>query len=113
MNGDSLSDIAARRIRSLRQRTYDEIEQNDVKNQGEYVGMEHNGLPISKSVLDRQRGQKTQTEPHIKIVEENSAFHHSVLAPVEGAWPQRLRPEIRKSFKQWFIVPESKSNSSC
>lgn len=106
-NGDSLSDIAARRIRSLRQRTYDEIEQNDVENQGEYVGIEHNGLPIWKSVLDRQRGQKTQTEPDIRIVEENSAFHHSVLAPVEGAWPQRLRPEVRKSFKQWFTVPEN------
>ena len=39
-NGDSLSDIAARRIRSLRQRTFDSIEQQEGPVEDGYLGME-------------------------------------------------------------------------
>ena len=106
-DSNSLSGIAARRIRSLRQRTFEDIEQTQQNPQSEYVGVEDDGRPVWKSILDGQRGKTVLQDSELEVVDENSAFHHSVLAPVEGAWPQRLRPELRKSFKQWFTVPEN------
>ena len=107
-SGDSLSDIAARRIRSLRQRTFDSIEQQEGPAEDGYLGMEHDGSPVWKSVLDGHRGLSTKIlADDLAPDDETSAFHHSVILSTEGAWPSRLRPEIRKSFKQWFSIPEN------
>ena len=107
-NGDSLADIAARRIRSLRQRTFESIEQQIDPVEDTYLGMEHDGSPVWKSVLDGHRGRATHApSEELAPPEETSPFHHSVVLPAGGAWPLRLRPEVRKSFKQWFNVPEN------
>ena len=42
-NGDSLSDIAARRIRSLRQRTYEQIEDVIEEEESGFLGLEEDG----------------------------------------------------------------------
>ena len=108
-NGDSLADIAARRIRSLRQRTFESIEQNTEPVEDSYLGMEQDGIPVWKSVLDGHRGRATHAlSEELASPEETSPFHHSVVLPSEGAWPLRLRPEVRKSFKQWFSIPENR-----
>ena len=107
-NGDSLADIAARRIRSLRQRTYEQIEQNPGDTEDGYVGMEVDGRPVWERILDEQRGRVTLAlPPDLAPVDSDSPFHHDVTVPTEGAWPQRLRPEIRMSFKQWFTTNEN------
>ena len=108
-NGDSLADIAARRIRSLRQRTFESIEQNTEPVEDSYLGMEQDGSPVWKSVLDGHRGRATHAlSEELASPEETSPFHHSVVLPAEGVWPLRLRPEVRKSFKQWFSIPENR-----
>ena len=107
-NGDSLADIAARRIRSLRQRTYEQIEQHTEETEDGYFGMEEDGRPVWERILDDQRGRVTLAlPPELAPVESDSPFHHEVAVPTEGAWPPRLRPEIRMSFKQWFITDEN------
>ena len=110
-NGDSLADIAARRIRSLRQRTYEEIEQHtggSEETEDGYVGMEEDGRPVWERILDEQRGRVTLAlPPDLAPVDSDSPFHHDVTVPTEGAWPQRLRPESRMSFKQWFTTNEN------
>ena len=107
-NGDSLADIAARRIRSLRQRTYEQIEQGTDETEDGYFGMEEDGRPVWERILDDQRGRLTVTlPPELAPVDSNSPFHHEVVVPTEGVWPPRLRPEIRMSFKQWFITDEN------
>jgi len=107
-NGDSLADIAARRIRSLRQRTYEQIEQGTEETEDGYFGMEEDGRPVWERILDDQRGRLTVTlPPELAPVDSNSPFHHEVVVPTEGVWPPRLRPEIRMSFKQWFITDEN------
>jgi chromosomal replication initiation ATPase DnaA len=107
-NGDSLADIAARRIRSLRQRTYEQIEKNTDETEDGYFGMEEDGRPVWERILDDQRGRATLAlPPELAPVDSNSPFHHEVTVPTEGAWPQRLRPEIRMSFKQWFTTDEN------
>jgi hypothetical protein len=62
-NGDSLADIAARRIRSLRQRTYEQIEQHTEETEDGYVGMEEDGRPVWERILDDQRGRVTLSLP--------------------------------------------------
>ena len=107
-NGDSLADIAARRIRSLRQRTYEQIEQGTEETEDGYFGMEEDGRPVWERILDDQRGRLTVTLPsELAPVDSDSPFHHEVVVPTEGVWPPRLRPEIRMSFKQWFITDEN------
>ena len=107
-NGDSLSDIAARRIRSLRQRTYEQIEQGTDETEDGFFGMEEDGRPVWERILDDQRGRVTLAlPPELAPVDSNSPYHHEVLVPSEGNWPQRLRPEVRMSFKQWFITDEN------
>ena len=107
-NGDSLADIAARRIRSLRQRTYEQIEQGTEETEDGYFGMEEDGRPVWERILDDQRGRLTVTlPPELAPVDSDSPFHHEVVVPTEGVWPPRLRPEIRMSFKQWFITDEN------
>ena len=106
--GDSLSDIAARRIRSLRQRTYEQIEQGTDETEDGFFGMEEDGRPVWERILDDQRGRVTLAlPPELAPVDMNSPYHHEVSAPSEGNWPQRLRPEVRMSFKQWFITDEN------
>ncbi|MCP2504701.1 MAG: hypothetical protein NLN65_05355, partial [Candidatus Poseidoniaceae archaeon] len=98
-NGDSLADIAARRIRSLRQRTYQQIEQGTEETEDGYFGMEDDGRPVWERILDDQRGRSSATlPPELAPVDTDSPFHHTVVVPTEGAWPQRLRPETRMSF---------------
>ena len=105
---DSLADIAARRIRSLRQRTYEQIEQGTEETEDGYFGMEEDGRPVWERILDDQRGRASVTLPaDLAPVDSDSPFHHDVILPTEGAWPPRLRPEIRMSFKQWFITDEN------
>ena len=107
-NGDSLADIAARRIRSLRQRTYEQIEQGTEETEDGYFGMEEDGRPVWERILDDQRGRVSVTlPPELAPVDTDSPFHHDVIVPIEGAWPPRLRPETRMSFKQWFITDEN------
>ena len=107
-NGDSLADIAARRIRSLRQRTYEQIEQGTEETEDGYFGMEDDGRPVWERILDDQRGRSSATlPPELAPVDTDSPFHHTVVVPTEGAWPQRLRPETRMSFKQWFTTDEN------
>ena len=107
-NGDSLADIAARRIRSLRQRTFESIEQQIDPVEDSYLGMELDGSPVWKSVLYGHRGRPTHAlSEELAPPQETSPFHHSVVLPTGGAWPLRLRPEVRKSFKQWFNIPEN------
>ena len=53
-NGDSLADIAARRIRSLRQRTYEQIEQGTEETEDGYFGMEEDGRPVCLHVCDQR-----------------------------------------------------------
>ena len=110
-NGDSLADIAARRIRSLRQRTYEQIEQNaedTEETENGYVGMEEDGRPVWERILDEQRGRVTLAlPPELAPVDSDSPFHHEMIVPSEGGWPQRLRPEIHMSFKQWFTTNEN------
>ena len=105
-NGDSLADIAARRIRSLRQRTFEQIErQGDEEVEDGYFGMEDDGRPVWESILDEHRGRTVPSlAPEFAPVESNSPFHPDVIIPIEGNWPQRLRPETRMSFKQWFTT---------
>ena len=105
---DSLADIAARRIRSLRQRTYEQIEQGTEETEDGYFGMEEDGRPVWERILDDQRGRASVTLPvDLAPVDSDSPFHHDVILPTEGVWPPRLRPEIRMSFKQWFITDEN------
>ena len=107
-NGDSLSDIAARRIRSLRQRTYDQIEEVVEEDEGGFLGLEEDGRPVWERILDEQRGRVSHTlDPEIAPVERTSPYHHEVILPIEGQWPSRLRSDIRMSFKQWFTTEEN------
>ena len=108
-NGGSLADIAARRIRSLRQRTFEQIEQQGEEEvEDGYFGMEDDGRPVWESILDEHRGRTVSVlASEFAPVESNSPYHHEVSAPIEGNWPQRLRPETRMSFKQWFITEEN------
>lgn len=107
-NGESLSDIAARRIRSLRQRTFDAIEDQNEPSEDGYVGIEHDGSPVWKSVLDDHRGRSIRLlEEDLAPLTESSAFHHTVIHPPQVAWPPRLKTELHKSFKQWYTVPEN------
>ena len=106
--GDSLSDIAARRIRSLRQRTYDQIEEVVEEEEIGFLGLEEDGRPIWERILDEQRGRVSHALPEeIAPVDNSSPFHHDVVIPVEGQWPTRLRADIRMSFKQWFTTEEN------
>tara|TARA_B100001093_G_scaffold224852_1_gene215439 strand:- start:17866 stop:19908 length:2043 start_codon:yes stop_codon:yes gene_type:complete len=106
--GDSISDIAARRIRSLRQRTIESIEMHEHQESDGYVGIEEDGRPVWEMILDQQRGRSsTIIAPELAPVDESSPYHANVAAPVEGNWPQYLRPETRMSFKQWFITDEN------
>lgn len=107
-NGDSLSDIAARRIRSLRQRTYDQIEEVVEEDEGGFLGLEEDGRPVWERILDEQRGRVSHTlDLEIAPVERTSPYHHEVILPIEGQWPPRLRSDIRMSFKQWFTTEEN------
>tara|TARA_B110000444_G_scaffold126707_1_gene119252 strand:+ start:70752 stop:72782 length:2031 start_codon:yes stop_codon:yes gene_type:complete len=107
-NGDSLSDIAARRIRSLRERTYEQIEQTNDEDEDGFLGMEDDGRPVWERILDEQRGRVSQPlAPEFAPVDSTSPYHHEVILPNEGNWPLRLRPEIRLSFKQWFTTEEN------
>ena len=107
-NGDSLSDIAARRIRSLRQRTYAQIEDVSEDDEVGFLGLEEDGRPVWERILDEQRGRVTHAlSPDLAPVEKTSPYHHEVILPIEGQWPPRLRPDIRMSFKQWFTTEEN------
>ena len=107
-NGDSLSDIAARRIRSLRQRTYDQIEEVVEDDESGFLGLEEDGRPVWERILDEQRGRVSHAlDPEIAPVERTSPYHHEVILPIEGQWPPRVRSDIRMSFKQWFTTEEN------
>lgn len=107
-NGDSLSDIAARRIRSLRQRTYEQIEEVDEQDEISFLGLEEDGRPVWERILDEQRGREIYAlPPEIAPVERISPYHHEAILPLDGQWPVRLRSDIRMSFKQWFTTEEN------
>ena len=79
---DSLADIAARRIRSLRQRTYEQIEQGTEETEDGYFGMEEDGRPVWERILDDQRGRASVTlPPDLAPVDSDSPFHHDVIRP--------------------------------
>tara|TARA_Y100000766_G_scaffold283115_1_gene297961 strand:+ start:19866 stop:21896 length:2031 start_codon:yes stop_codon:yes gene_type:complete len=107
-NGDSLSDIAARRIRSLRQRTYEQIEEVVETEETAFLGLEEDGRPVWERILDEQRGRETHAlPPDIAPVERISPYHHETVLPLHAQWPVRLRSDIRMSFKQWFTTEEN------
>ena len=107
-NGDSLSDIAARRIRSLRQRTYEQIEDVIEEEESGFLGLEEDGRPVWERILDEQRGRVSHAlAPEIAPVESSSPYHHETVLPLENQWPSRLRSDIRMSFKQWFTTEEN------
>jgi chromosomal replication initiation ATPase DnaA len=107
---ESLSTIVSNRLRNLRERTMESIEdQHKHTNDDDFfVGMEADGRPIWESVLDNQRGRKIHALPEqLAQPTEGSLFHHTTIAPVHAPWPVKLRPESRMSFKQWFTTEEN------
>jgi hypothetical protein len=106
----SLASIVSSRLKSLRERTAESIEEGQMPLDKDdfFVGMETDGRPVWESVLDHQRGRTIHELPEsLAQPEPGTLFHHSVMAPVDAPWPVKLRPESRLSFKQWFTIEEN------
>ena len=57
-DGDDISDVVAKRLANLRQRTFDSLEdisQSNFSDDNNYVGFDDEGTPIWKSVMQGQR----------------------------------------------------------
>ena len=110
-NGDDISDVVAKRLANLRERTLASIDEDSQSMYGDdnnYLGYDHDGIPVWKSVVQGQR--RSQKLTHIELENEISlaAHHHSVYIPKDFDWPKKLDFEIHKTFKQWVTIVENR-----
>jgi|APSaa5957512535_1039671.scaffolds.fasta_scaffold17763_3 chromosomal replication initiator protein len=102
--------IAARRIKSLREKSLQAAEEAVTNQDAEdsYVGIESDSRPVWLSVLDGQRGRVISSLPdELEPVDEDSIYHHSRSLNVKAAWPKPLNIDTQRTFKQWFVCPEN------
>jgi len=109
-DGTDFAGIAARRIRSLREKSLVYSEELALKKEtdSQYVGIEIDARPVWLGVLDGQRGRVINALPEeLAPVENDSIFHHSRSLNVKAAWPKPLIIDTHRTFKQWFVCPEN------
>jgi hypothetical protein len=109
-NDADYASIAARRIKSLREKSLqvaeDLVLEQDVGDG--YVGLENDSRPVWLSVLDGQRGRTINSLPdELEPVEKDSIFHHSRSLNVKADWPKPLMIDTHRTFKQWFVCSEN------
>ncbi len=109
-DGIDFAGIAARRIKSLREKSLVHSEELALKKEtdSQYVGIEIDARPVWLSVLDGHRGRVINALPEdLAPVEDDSIFHHSRSLNVKAAWPKPLMIDSHRTFKQWFVCPEN------
>ena len=109
-DGIDFAGIAARRIRSLREKSLVYSEELALKKEtdSQYVGIEIDARPVWLGVLDGHRGRVINALPEeLAPVENDSIFHHSRSLNVKAEWPKPLMIDSHRTFKQWFVCPEN------
>lgn len=109
--GNDISDVVAERLANLRERTLSTLEEQSQTIFGDdnnYVGYDHDGIPVWKSVVHGQRRSEQLT--HLELEHEISlaAHHHSVYIPKDFDWPKKLDFESHHTFKHWVTVVENR-----
>jgi chromosomal replication initiation ATPase DnaA len=109
--GNDISDVVADRLANLRERTLSTLEEQSQTIFGDdnnYVGYDHDGVPVWKSVVHGQRRSEQLT--HLELEHEISlaAHHHSVHIPKDFDWPKKLDFESHHTFKHWVTVVENR-----
>ena len=110
-DGDDVSDVVAKRLANLRQRTFDSLEdisQSNFSDDNSYVGFDDEGTPIWKSVMQGQRRSDKITTLELEQEISLAAHHHSVYIPKDFDWPKKLGFETHNTFKHWVTVVENR-----
>ncbi len=109
--GEDVSDIVAQRLRNLRERTLNSLEEEHLNYSdydNNYIGYDDDGTPVWKSVMHGQRIVDTLTTAEMENEIALAAHHHSVYIPKDFDWPKKLNFEIHNTFKQWVTVIENR-----
>ena len=110
-DGNDVSDIVAKRLANLRERTLSKIEEDSKLVFGDdnnYVGYDHDGIPVWKSVIQGQRRSEKLTNLELEQEISLAAHHHSVHIPKDFDWPKKLGFETYNTFKHWVTVVENR-----
>lgn len=110
-DGTDISDVVAKRLANLRERTLNTIESESQEmfgNDNNYIGFDHDGIPVWKSVVQGQRRNEKLTNLELEQEISLTAHHHSVYIPKDFDWPKKLDFETYNTFKQWVTVVENR-----
>ncbi|MDP6870252.1 MAG: DnaA/Hda family protein [Candidatus Poseidoniaceae archaeon] len=91
---DSLSEIAAHRLASLRDRQIPQPIDNEVL--GSSIGIMSDGKPVWADILDEQRGYATNDIKH--------AYSKADFTPT---WPPLLTLSTNKTWQNWHVIDEN------
>lgn len=109
--GNDISDVVAERLANLRERTLSTLEEQSQTIFGDdnnYVGYDHDGIPVWKSVVHGQRRSEQLTHHELEHEISLAAHHHSVYIPKDFDWPKKLDFESHHTFKHWVTVVENR-----
>ncbi len=109
--GNDISDVVAERLANLRERTLSTLEEQGQTIFGDdnnYVGYDHDGIPVWKSVVHGQRRSEQLTHHELEHEISLAAHHHSVYIPKDFDWPKKLDFESHHTFKHWVTVVENR-----
>ena len=110
-DGTDVSDVVAKRLANLRERTLNTLEvesQTMFGDDNDYIGYDHDGVPVWKSVVQGQRRSEKLTNLELEQEISLAAHHHSVYIPKEFDWPRKLDFETYNTFKNWVTVVENR-----
>lgn len=109
--GNDISDVVAERLANLRERTLSTLEEQSQTIFGDdnnYVGYDHDGIPVWKSVVHGRRRSEQLTHHELEHEISLAAHHHSVYIPKDFDWPKKLDFESHHTFKHWVTVVENR-----